>query len=252
MTERAFFHLTLSAFVGLGAVTFIALLFVDAPYGRHGRRGFGPLVSGTVGWVLMEATAAIVPLATFLLAPGSVGLVPWIFLSLWEIHYLYRAFVYPFRRRAAGEMAVLIIGMGVLFNLANGYLNARWLSYLGPRLAPAWLLGPRFLGGLALFVAGLAVNVHSDQVLLELRARGQASYAVPWRGLHRLVASPNYLGELVEWTGFAVLSWSPAAAVFVFWTAANLVPRALANLRWYRRTFPDYPPHRRALVPFLL
>lgn len=57
---------------------------------------------------------------------------------------------------------------------------------------------------------------------------------------------------IVEWTGFAVLTWSPAAAAFAFWTAANLVPRALANLRWYRRTFPDYPRSRRALVPFLL
>lgn len=252
MTERTLLDAVLWALVALGAITFVALLFVVAPYGRHVRRGFGPHVNGTVGWVLMESTAALVPLATFVLGGTRPGPVPWVFLGLWEVHYLHRAFVYPFRRRTAGEMPALVVAMGMVFNLMNGWANAAWISRLGPALGPGWLGGPRFLGGLALFVVGLAVNHHSDQVLLELRARGERGYAVPGRGLHRLVASPNYLGELVEWTGFAVLTWSPAAAVFVLWTAANLVPRAVANLRWYRRTFPDYPRQRRALIPYVL
>ncbi len=252
MTERALFDGILWGFVGLGAVTFLALLLVVAPYGRHVRRGFGPLVSGTVGWVAMESTAAVVPVLVYLAAPRPLGPVPWVFLALWESHYLYRAFVYPFRRRAAGVIPVLIVGMGMFFNLVNGYLNARWLSFFAPPVGLEWLSSARFLAGLALFVVGFAVNQHSDAVLLALRARGEDGYAIPQRGLHRLVASPNYFGELVEWAGFAVLTWSPAAAVFVYWTAANLVPRALANLRWYRATFPDYPRERRALVPFLL
>lgn len=252
MSERALFDALLWALVALGVVVFVVLLFVVAPYGRHARRGFGPLVGGTLGWVLMESTAAVVPFATFLLAGAPLGPVPWIFLALWEAHYLYRGFVYPFRRRHAGALPVLVVAMGMVFNLVNGYLNGRWLSHFAPPLDLAWLAGPRFLVGLGLFVVGVAVNQHSDQVLLELRARGQGGYRVPQRGLHRLVACPNYLGELVEWIGFAVLTWSPAAAVFAFWTAANLVPRAISHLRWYRRTFHDYPRHRRALVPFLL
>jgi len=178
--------------------------------------------------------------------------VPWVFLALWEIHYLYRAFVYPFRRRAPGAMPLVVVAAGMLFNLVNGYLNGRWPSRFAPPLGLDWLAGPAFLGGLCLFLAGLTVNLHSDQVLLDLRARGQGGYAIPQRGLHRLVASPNYLGEVIEWTGYAVLTGSPAAAAFAFWTAANLVPRALANLRWYRRTFPEYPQRRRAIVPFVL
>src|SRR5512146_342177 len=149
-------------------------------------------------------------------------------------------------------MPAVVVALGMAFNLLNGWANAAWLSHLGPARDPGWLAGPRFLGGLALFAAGLAVNHHSDQVLLALRRRGERGYAVPDRGLHRLVASPNYLGELVEWAGFAVLTWSPAAAVFALWNAANLVPRALAHLRWYRRTFPEYPRERRALIPYLL
>lgn len=252
MSERALFDLTLGALAGLAVVTFGVLLLVVAPYGRHGRRGFGPLVGGTAGWVGMESAAAVVFAVAFLVAAAPRGPVPWVAAALWEAHYAYRAFVYPFRRKRPGALPVLIVAAGIVFNVVNGYLNGRWLSRLAPPYPAGWLGGPRFLGGLALFVLGLAVNLHSDQVLLDLRARGERGYAVPQRGLHRWVASPNYLGELVEWIGFAILTASPAAAVFALWTAANLVPRALANLRWYRRTFPDYPRRRRALVPFVL
>jgi hypothetical protein len=33
---------------------------------------------------------------------------------------------------------------------------------------------------------------------------------------------------------------------------ANLLPRALAHHRWYQQKFPDYPPDRKAIVPFVL
>jgi hypothetical protein len=35
------------------------------------------------------------------------------------------------------------------------------------------------------------------------------------------------------------------------WTAANLVPRAVANHRWYREKFSEYPARRKALIPLL-
>ena len=59
-------------------------------------------------------------------------------------------------------------------------------------------------------------------------------------------------GELLEWTGWAIATWSLAGVSFAVYTAANLVPRALAHHRWYRETFPDYPPGRRAVIPYLL
>jgi len=36
------------------------------------------------------------------------------------------------------------------------------------------------------------------------------------------------------------------------WTIANLAPRALANHKWYKETFPEYPSQRKALIPFFL
>src|SRR5207244_2864013 len=115
-----------------------------------------------------------------------------------------------------------------------------------------WLLDPRFLVGAALFAAGFAVNRWADAVLRRLRRPGESRYQIPRGGLYELVSCPNYAGELVQWLGFAVAAWSPAAAAFALFTAANLVPRALAHHRWYRRTFAGYPAHRKAVLPFLL
>ena len=78
------------------------------------------------------------------------------------------------------------------------------------------------------------------------------SYRIPRGGLFRWVSCPNYLGEIVEWCGWAIATWSPAGAMFAAWTIANLLPRALSNHRWCRARFPDYPSERKALIPGLL
>ena len=49
-----------------------------------------------------------------------------------------------------------------------------------------------------------------------------------------------------------LLTFSLPGLAFFVWTAANLVPRALAHHRDYRARFTHYPAQRRALIPFLL
>ena len=51
----------------LAAVTFVWLLFVTVPYGRHTRPGWGPTVPARFGWVLMELPACVGFLAIYLL-----------------------------------------------------------------------------------------------------------------------------------------------------------------------------------------
>jgi protein-S-isoprenylcysteine O-methyltransferase Ste14 len=105
--------------------------------------------------------------------------------------------------------------------------------------------------GVALFGLGQWINHQSDAILLALRAPGETGYKIPTGGLYRWVSCPNYLGELIIWTGWAVATWSSAGLSFAVYTFANLAPRAAANHRWYREQFPDYPPERRALIPFI-
>ena len=251
MNERAFFDGTLWVMLGLSAITFVSLFFIVAPYGRHARGGWGASLPSRVGWIVMEVPAALGFAAVFLVGERRGDAVPLVLLALWELHYLNRAFVYPFRRRGGDKpMPASVVALGFGFNVVNAYLNARWLSHFA-RYDVAWLGSARFLGGAALFVVGFAVNQHADEVLRRLRSDGDGGYKIPRGGLYRFVSAPNYLGEILEWTGFALASWSPAGAAFAVWTAANLAPRARANHRWYRQRFADYPTERRALVPFL-
>ncbi len=237
--------------IGLAVATAVALLYVTAPYGRHGRGGWGPTVPARVGWLVMEAPASLFFLAVFVTGEHRAELVPLVLLALWQLHYVQRAFVYPLLMRAGGaRMPVSVMAMAIAFNVLNAYLNAKWISSVGD-YAAGWLADPRFLLGALVFLAGLSVNLWADRKLRRLRAAG-TGYQIPRGGLYRWVSCPNYLGEIVEWFGWALATWSPAGLAFALYTTANLAPRAVANHRWYREQFPDYPPRRRALVPFLL
>jgi protein-S-isoprenylcysteine O-methyltransferase Ste14 len=255
--EIDLYWIVLWSFAVFAVIAFVSLQFVSAPYGRHMREGWGPKINATLGWIVMEAPSPLTFLACWLVAEparrfSATGIV---FLVMWQTHYLYRSFVFPFRRRGGTqEMPLSIVLMSIVFNLANGYLNARWIYTIGPERPTAWLVDPRFLGGLALFAFGWAVNHQSDRILFALRepgAAGRGDYKIPYGGFFRFVSCPNYFGELVEWTGWALCTFSPAGLTFALGSAANLVPRARQHHRWYREKFADYPRERKAIVPFI-
>ncbi len=228
------------------------LLWRPAPYGRHSRTGFGPLVSARLAWLLMEAPSPLLMVVYFLLGRRPFGTTAEVFLGLWLFHYLYRAFLFPLLLPATSRsMPLLVITSGALFNVVNAYLNGRWLFYLADPRPVDWLDSPRFGVGALLFLFGFCVHVLADRDLRRLRHASGGGHALPSGPLFRFVSCPNYLGEMVEWTGFALATWSPGGLLFALWTAANLAPRALHHHRWYRAEFADYPPARRAVVPFL-
>jgi hypothetical protein len=68
----------------------------------------------------------------------------------------------------------------------------------------------------------------------------------------RWVSCPNHLGEIVQWLGFALASWSLAGFAFAIYTGSNLGPQAVEHQRWYRENFKNYPRQRSALIPFVL
>ena len=237
--------------IAIGGITFVSLFFIAAPYGRHHREGWGPTLPDHIGWILMEAPASLLVLAWFLLAGDTSSATAWLLMVVWQLHYAHRAFIYPLRKRSDGRrMPWAIVTMALLFNGVNSALIG-WEVFVFRSYGPEWLSDPRFLGGMALFAAGYAINKHSDRVLRNLRAPGETGHKVPHGGLYRWVSCPNYLGEILEWIGFAIATWSLAGLAFAVWTIANLAPRALDHHRWYRERFPDYPPERRALLPLI-
>ncbi len=248
-----FYNWCVVGWMALAAVTFVTLFFVNAPYGRFTRSGWGPSISARLGWVLMETPVLVTFVVLYAVSDRKSNIVSLVFLGLFAAHYVHRALIYPFRVRSSRpSITIPVIFMGAVFNIGNGYLNGRYLFTLGPEPSTAWLTDPRFVLGVLLFVGGYSLNQYSDRVLIRLRADGDKGYKVPEGGAYRYVSCPNYLGEMLEWAGWALACWNLGALAFFVWTVANLAPRALKTHRWYRDTFPDYPEQRKALLPFIV
>ena len=112
---------------------------------------------------------------------------------------------------------------------------------------------PRFIIGGIVFVAGFVINQVADKELISLRKDGSKDYFIPNGGLFNYISCPNFFGEIIEWSGFAIMAWNLPALSFAVWTAANLIPRALDHHKWYKSYFKkEYPESRKAVIPFLL
>lgn len=253
---REAFDVFLGVMSATALCVFIALYFVKAGYGIFRTASWGISINNKLAWVLMEAPVFFVMLALWVHSGVGTTVPEFIFLLLFLLHYFQRSFVFPFLMKGKSRMPLAIMSMGIVFNLLNGVMQAGGLFYFpaGKLYADGWyyFLAPQVIAGLLLFFIGMAINLHSDSVIRHLRKPGDTRHYLPDKGLYRYVTSANYFGELVEWTGFALLTTSLAAWVFVWWTFANLVPRADAIHKHYREEFGDAAVGRRKrIIPFI-
>jgi len=234
----------------LAVIIFITLLFIPAPYGRHKRGGWGINLPNWLGWFIMESPSAIVFLLLFWYEGTSITRPMLFFFVMWETHYLHRSLIYPFHIAGTKKaMPISVVIMAIIFNLGNAYINGGNIYLFSDGYSEAWLFSPQMITGTSLFIGGFIINKWADKVLRNLRYNGEEDYQIPYGGLYRWISCPNYFGEIIEWIGWAVATWSFAGLAFAVWTFANLAPRAHANHKWYHNQFPDYPKKRKAFIP---
>jgi 3-oxo-5-alpha-steroid 4-dehydrogenase 1 len=254
MTSLEFFNGFLIAMIVLAAVVFSVLFFIDAGYGQYIDTRWGTAISNKAGWVIMEVPVVIVFFLYWVTSDRRFESAPLVFFLLFNLHYLQRTFVFPWLIRGHDLMPLSIILFGMVFNGANAYMQGMWIFHLAPAdlYTPAWLTTPQFLGGLAIFLSGFTINLHADHIIRTLRPPGDTGFHIPRGGLFEYVSAANYFGELTEWVGWGVMTWSLPGLVFAIWTFANLGPRAHRHHHWYLETFGDaYPKHRKRMIPFL-
>ncbi len=238
---------------GIAIVLLPILLNITAPYGRHSRLDWGPMIPNRVAWIVMELPSLIMFITFFLLGPNRINIPLLVFFLLYTIHYTHRAIVFPLRTHTSTKLMPLLIAcLAIFFNLINGFLNGFFFGSITEGYSLEYLYDIRFILGGIMFVIGMAINFKSDNILLALRNSGKKGYSIPTGGLFKYVSCPNFFGEILEWAGFAIMTWSPAALAFFAWTLVNLLPRALDHHKWYIANFEDYPPERKALIPFIL
>ncbi|OBZ69933.1 Uncharacterized protein C9.08c [Grifola frondosa] len=222
--------------------------------------------------------------------PLSLSHPPTLLSTLYLFHYLNRAVVSPLRTPSRSKSHIIVSLSAVFFNIVNGSLMGAYLSspaaqsFLGDAFTR-----PLFWLGVGMWVAGFAGNILHDEVLLNIRrsakAKGKARaaadsddnnngknknkqehYAIPHGYLYSYISYPNYFCEWLEWLGFALaaaplpsfasagqfLSTISPPYIFFLSEVLLMLPRAYKGHRWYHSRFPDYPPERKAIIPFLL
>lgn len=259
------FYIYLYVMLGIAAVVFVALYFVTAGYGAFTSSKWGKCINNRLAWFLMEFPIFLAMIILWLCSPNRFSLVPMVFLLIFETHYFQRSLIFPWLIKGKkSKMSLAVMFMGISFNILNAMMQGYWIFFesfkcnytvLGLSYTDtAWLWSPQFIVGLCVFIFGFIVNLRSDYIIRHLRkSDDDTNHYLPSGFLFNHVTSANYLGELLEWLGFAILTWSLSGLVFFIWTFANLVPRANSLYKRYKSEFGAEMEQRklRRVFPFI-
>lgn len=221
------------------------------PYGRYVELQHpGVMVPAKAAWLIQELPSFLVPVLLMLTTESSTGLGRYILLWTFILHYFQRTFIYALLTKGRPSPLYIVVS-AVVFCSVNGFLQGHYMLHC-VHYEAAWYTDVRFILGLFLFFSGMAINIHSDHILRNLRKPGEVTYKIPKGGMFELVSGANFFGEIVEWCGYAVAAWSLPAFAFAFFTVCSIGPRAYHHHRYYLEKFEDYPKSRKAVIPFIL
>jgi len=231
----------------IALIIFPINLIFKAPYGKHSTKKWGKTIDNKTGWFLMELPALVTCPSIYFIVVEEISLSIG-FVFIWITHYFNRTIIYPLRIKTKGKkIPIAIVASAFFFNLINGFLNGYFISLINfGSLSFTYIIS-----GLLIFIIGFYVNVSSDNKLIKLRTN-QKDYVIPKGGLFNYVSCPNFLGEIIEWLGFAIMTLNLGSISFLIWTICNLIPRSKAHHKWYKENFEKYPTTRKAVIPYLL
>ncbi|KAG1956148.1 3-oxo-5-alpha-steroid 4-dehydrogenase 2a isoform X2 [Pimephales promelas] len=238
-------------FVVSGLLYLLRQLTAHTPYGRYvDTKSPGVMVPARAGWFIQELPSFLVPVLLFLTTESLPGIGRHLLLWTFCLHYFQRTFVFSLLTKGRPSPLYIVLS-AVIFCSVNGFLQGHYMLHC-TQYHTEWHRDTRFITGVLMFFSGMAINIHSDYILRNLRKPGELSYKIPTGGMFELVSGANFFGEIIEWCGYAVASWSFPAFSFALFTICSIGPRAYHHHRYYLEKFKDYPKSRKAVIPFLL
>jgi len=260
--QQALFWICVALIVQFVPLAFVLLAGLNVPYGRYNQPSEKASKSALMrtisacslnakfAWVLQEIPNLVASAVCWMAGSPECKASPGnrMLLLCFVTHYVNRTLIYPLRMRGSKPTPLLLMLCAVAFCALNGYVQCRSLTRL--IIIPSSLTTPL---GILVWGAGLYANTEADGILRSLRKPGETGYKIPHGGLFRYVSGANFLGEILEWIGFAIaMRGALPGLAFAVCTACNIGPRAVAHHRWYLDKFKDsYPKDRRALIPFV-
>ena len=242
------YNLILIPWLILAIISFLLLFKITAPYGKFSDRKYGVLINYKLGWFIQEIISPLFLFYFFYIGDIEKTFIHWFLIIIWIVHYINRSIIFPLRLKKSSKMPISVILSAIFFNIINGFTNGYYLGNLAV-FPNEYFLNTNFILGLLFFIIGVSINVNADNILIKIRNQNKG-YQIPKGKLYNLISCPNYLGEMIEWIGFALMCWSLPSLLFAIWTIANLFPRAIAQHKWYKNKF-DYPSNRKAIIPYI-
>ena len=257
-------------FLVLDIPIFLCLLFIKAYYGKFFNksedgnciqkllRKIFPVIPSRISWIVQECPCVFITIFFIIYYYENLNYKNILVISPFLIHYIHRTFIFPFVIHSSKNNPLEITLMAFTFCFFNAIMINRSIFCLIKDYGDEFLLN--FLFGLAIFLLGIYINIHSDYSMIKQRNANQDKtnkYIIPRGFMYELISCPNYFGELTEWLGFFILSNSFSGLVFFISTFANLFPRAIQYHQWYKNKFKEEFVtdkdliQRKAIVPFL-
>ncbi|XP_036390927.1 3-oxo-5-alpha-steroid 4-dehydrogenase 2a [Megalops cyprinoides] len=234
-----------------GVAFFFKQMRSHTPYGRY---VVSPerarMLPAKVAWFLQELPSFLVPMLLLLHAHNPSGLGQTLLICTFCFHYFQRTFIFSLLTRGRPSPLFIVISASIFCSF-NGFLQGYYMLYCA-KYDKTWLSDIRLVTGLIIFFLGMAINIHSDYMLRNLRKPGEVTYKIPKGGMFEYVSGANFFGEILEWYGYAIATWSLPALSFAIFTMCSIGPRAYHHHRYYLEKFTDYPKSRKAVIPFIL
>jgi len=235
-------------------VTFIALFFIPAHYGRfYNEKNSFLTLPNKIAWLIEEIPNLIVS-SYYIFNYAQEQNKNWInflIIGFFVVHYIHRALIFPLNVANTKKMPLEIIFLAFAFTSVNATIQNRSV-FLFSHYNLDHLTHTSFVMGFVLFFLGMFINIYHDYLMINMK-KGSSGYVIPNGGLFNYISCPNYFGEIIEWLGYALCCQTISGWIFVFGTFSNLFPRALEYHKWYHNKFQnEYPKSRKAIFPFLI
>ncbi|KAG9339043.1 hypothetical protein JZ751_024238 [Albula glossodonta] len=225
--------------MAMGVAYLFRQVHCHTPYGRYMPGSADPVrtVPAKLAWFLQELPSFLVPMLLILTSHEPPGLGQTLLSWTFCVHYFQRTFIYSLLTNGRPTPLRIVIFAAIFCSL-NGLFQGYYMLYCA-KYSESWLSDIRLVTGLTLFFLGMAINIHSDYILRHLRRPGEVVYRIPKGGMFEYVSGANFFGEIVEWFGYAIATWSMPSLSFAIFTM------------FYLEKFTDYPRSRKAVIPFI-
>ena len=237
----------------LAIINFIVQFRKPVPYGKYDVGAGTCRVNQRLAYGISDTIPGIIlfTLTYFLAGIHFSGTPNIVMYCLFTALYINRAIISPLTNRyARSKIAIWIPIANTLTTSLYHFVNADFIG--SADFCNGYVFDPRFILGIIILVIGFVINRAADTQLICLRKNNKDdSYSIPKGPLFYFISQPNYLGEMIEWLGWTILTWSLAGLVWLFFVSSTQIPRARSNHQWYKREFDNYPKRRKALIPFI-